>query len=205
MSQYSAIDSITYLISAIIVLQIYGSFSVKQGIDEDDISELHECERNNRCQSIMSKVSLVWYGLKSSVLMSRDFIIYLATSGFALCALIKACGTLTFGGQDVLNAAFTLVEGDENETSRRLGIIFSCTGFGSLISPFISNMFTQGNQPKTIQLACIGAFVFIIVGFLGIAASPNFTSICFFTTIRAMGEAIIWMNATLLLQVSITF
>lgn len=195
-----AIDSITYLVSAIIMLQIHGSFTVKQGIDEDDIDQLHECERINCCQVIMSKVSSVGYGIKSSLLMSRDFIIYILSSGFALCALFKACATFTFGGQDVLNAAFTLVDGDEEETSRRLGIIFSCTGFGSLISPFMSNMFTQGNQPKSIQLACIGSFVFLAGGFFGIGASPNFTAICFFTTIRAMGEAIIWMNATMLLQ-----
>ena len=102
----------------------------------------------------------------------------------------------------MLNASFSLVEGDEAETSRRMGIIFSCAGFGCFIGPFLSNAtIIRGDKPHTLQLACIGAFLFLVTGWLGIANAPSFEVICAFTILRCIGEAIIWMNATLLLQV----
>ena len=102
----------------------------------------------------------------------------------------------------MLNASFSFVEGDESETSRRMGIIYSCVGFGCLIGPFLANAtVARGDRPDTLQLSCIGAFLFLVVGWLGIANAPNFKVICAFTVLRCIREAIIWMNATLLLQV----
>ncbi len=171
----------------------------KKENNNDDIS-------NKFCIFVRRKFAVFINTLKSFLNMSKDFAVYLWTSGFALCAFLKACGTATWGTNDVLNASFSLVEGDESETSRRMGVIFSCAGLGCLIGPFLSNAtIAKGDQPHTLQLACIGAFLFLVMGWLGIANAPSFKIICAFTIVRCMGESIIWMNATLLLQVIFTF
>jgi hypothetical protein len=86
-------------------------------------------------------------------------------------------------------------------------VLFTVAILGCFIGPFISNStITKGDQPHTMRLASIlGDFLFLVVGWFGIASVPNFEAICGFTIVRCIGEAIIWMNATLLLQVTIYF
>ena len=160
-----------------------------------------EDEKQKIRPKLMSMLTCTWDSVQNAVLMAKEFVVYLLTSSFTLCALMKACGALTWGPQDILNPAFCLVEGDEVRTSERVGLIYTCAGIGSIIGPFLANKTTKAEQPDTLQKACIGSFIFLIIGWLGIAISHNFASICFFTMIRSIGNSIVWMNATLLLQV----
>jgi hypothetical protein len=199
----------TFIISAYIMSKVQGTFSVVQNFNSEIKSESvrdDDDDKKKKFAKIWSTLVRAAHGIETFINMTKDFVVYLMSSGFALCAFMKACGTMTWGTADVLNASFSFVEGDEEETSRRMGIIFSCAGFGCLIGPFISNTtITRGDQPNTLQLACIGAFIFLVTGWLGIANAPNFEVICAFTVLRCIGEAIIWMNATLLLQVCYIF
>ena len=201
-------DSLTYGISALVMMKVNGSFLVTTATDnningENITDQPNEGEKNKFCNAIDSTMSSIINGIKSFCIMSKDFILYLLSSGFALCAFMKASGSLTWGAQDILYVDFTFVKDDESESSTRLGIIYSCAGLGCLIGPFLSNLFVRGDKPHTIQLACICAFIFIIIGYMGTAIAPNFLTICLFTGIRGLGDSIIFMNATLLLTVSL--
>ncbi len=184
--------------------KVNGTFSVTQSFNaEAGQVDLKDETKKKLGAKIRSKLLYAAHGLVAYFEMTRDFLVYLVSSGFGLCAFLKATGTLTWGSQDVLNASISFVEGNEEETARRMGLIYSSAGFGCLIGPFISNSFiVKGDKPSTLQLACIGAFLFQVAGWFGIAgAGDNFFSVCAFTVIRASGESIIWMCATLLLQV----
>lgn len=188
----TVVDSITYFWSAFIISRINGRFSVAQTFVNEDRPPSHD--------------GLAWpskfrYGIRSIFKMTKDFLLYLFSSGFTLCVLMKACGSMLHGGQDVLNVGLSLVEGDEKETIKRVGILYSCGGLGCLIGPILSNTFTKSSYPSTIQLASIGAFAIIFPGWFGIGSAPSFELICFFSLIRSMGDSIVWMNSTLLLQV----
>lgn len=79
----------------------------------------------------------------------------------------------------------------------------SCIGIGCLIGPIVANStFVDGNKPYTMQIACIAAMAFMSIGWFGIANATSFNVICAFTAFRTMGSALIWLNSTLLLQVS---
>mmetsp|Transcript_15415 Transcript_15415/g.18766 ORF Transcript_15415/g.18766 Transcript_15415/m.18766 type:complete len:482 (+) Transcript_15415:93-1538(+) len=197
------IDFLTYIVSALVMLKVKGDFRVFQTHESnnDNLESDKDGGKKKLMAKMRVKLSRLLQPIKSFITMTIDLFMYLFTCGFGLCVLLKASGTLCWGSQDVLNASFSYVHNDEGETSRRLGIIYSCAGIGCLLGPIISNLtIVHGDRPNTIQLACIGAFMFIITGWLGIASAPSFEVICLFTIVRAMGESIIWMNASLLLQ-----
>mmetsp|Transcript_7369 Transcript_7369/g.11222 ORF Transcript_7369/g.11222 Transcript_7369/m.11222 type:complete len:489 (-) Transcript_7369:19-1485(-) len=198
------IDSLTYFLSAFIMSKVNGTFSVTQSFNPEVQGDLMKVDVKNKKLGAKVRSNLLYaaHGVIAYITMTKDFFVYLVSSGFGLCAFLKATGTLTWGTQDVLNASISFVEGNEQETARRMGLIYSSAGFGCLIGPFISNSFVvKGDKPSTLQLACIGAFLLQVAGWFGIAgAQDNFFAVCAFTVVRASGESIIWMCATLLLQ-----
>ena len=141
--------------------KVNGTYSVTTTQTMDNQVEKSDEVKQRKIDKIKSYFATFLNGLKSIISMSKSFIIYLWFSGFALCAFLKACGSLTWGAVDVLNASFAMVHGDEAETSRRMGIIFSCAGFGCLIGPLIANAtITKGDEPHTYQ---VSFFVIIII------------------------------------------
>ena len=125
---------------------------------------------------------------------------YLYESGFGLLVLMKASGSLVWGSADILNVEFSHVEGDEAETSKRLGLIFSCIGLGCLFGPMFANTMIQAERLGTMQLACVGSLAFMMMGWVGFAQDPGFALICVFTSVRSFGSSTIWVNSSLLLQ-----
>ena len=184
------IDSVTYLMSACVISNVSGSYKVEPSTSKVKGPDVHVPE---------SKMSL-----RTLIRMSTDTFTYLWQCGFGLLVLLKASGCLIWGSSDVLNVSFAQVDGDEAETSRRMGALYSSIGIGCLIGPIIANStVVHGKQPRTLQLAIIGGLVFMTAGWLGVGGNTSsFKMICAFTMVRTIGSSIMWLFSTLLLQVS---
>lgn len=169
------IDSITYLISAIIIRRIHGNFKV------DNMDK-------GKNQDPVEVTSLG--ALKTGLRMTREMLSYLGKSGFALLIFLKASGCLIWGSSDVLNVSFANVEGDEAETSRRMGMIYSSIGIGCLMGPILANStVVDGEKPSTLQLAILGGLVLMTGGWLGLGSnSSSFQFVCIFTSLRTTGK-----------------
>ena len=108
---------------------------------------------------------------------------------------------MTWGTEDILNIMISEVDGNEEESSERLGLLYSFQGFGCLVGPVLANTFLiDASRPRTLQSTCILSFSIVVMGWIGISYSPTFEIICFFTFIRCVGSSILWLNSTLLLQ-----
>lgn len=116
----------------------------------------------------------------------------------------QATGNLTWSSADIINVHSAHVDGDELATSTNIGFIYSSVGLGCLLGPIAANCFTDMSRPATLQIVSIAALIFVVAGWLGMAAGNNsdMTLLCLFNSIRAFGSSIIWINSTLVLQVS---
>ena len=192
------IDSITYVISAWVMSKVRGNFKVQhmerqQGTDGESDNVQQQQDETNEPSS--NSVSATF----------TEFFRYLWHSGFFLLIFLKASGCMIYGPQDVLNASFSNVKGDEAETSRRLGMIYSSIGIGYFFGPIIVNStIVDGKLPSTLQRAVLVGITFLTAGWIGLgsSASYSFNLICVFTSVREVGTAIIWIFSTVILQVS---
>jgi len=182
-----AIDGVTYIISALIMRKVQGIFKVESTKKEKDLEQ---------AKGTIVKSS------RTVIQMQREVFKYLWQSGFGLLIFLKASGCLIWGSSDVLNVSFSNVEGDEAETSRRMGMLYSSIGIGCLIGPIIANStVVDGKRPCTLQLAILGGLVFMTGGWLGLATSSHsFRSVCAYTSFRTVGSAVMWLFSTLLFQ-----
>lgn len=114
----------------------------------------------------------------------------------------KATGQLTWGSADVINIHFAHMDKDEVTKSKHIGLMYSSVGIGCLLGPIFANNFTDMEHPRSLQFACVSALGVISFGWVGMSMSTRIEWLCFFNTVRAFGSAIIWINSTLLLQVS---
>lgn len=190
------IDSVTYLISAFVMWFVKGSYSV---------AETKHASKKTSCDTVarrtpFSSILQLTRPILSFVAMMTELFYYLCTCDFGLLTLMKSSGSLTWGFADILSVSFAHVEGDESATSRRIGALYSFAGLGCLLGPPIANCFTDLNRPATLQVACIGAFAFMVIGWTGIAHAPNFAFVCFYASVRSFGSAIVWVDSTLILQ-----
>jgi len=214
-----AIDSLSYLLSAFTMSNVTGSYVVLQSIPSNDVDESQginnntesttigkDIDRKSVVQQIRAKLFVSTTSvskLRYSMRMIDELILYLTTCGFGLLVFMKATGTSSWGISDVINVSLSHVDGNEIESSKRLGKLFSCYGIGCFLGPVLVNPLIDVNKPKGLQLACICAFCFIAIGWIGIShesVSSNYNLICFFTTIRALGVSVIWIDSTLILQ-----
>mmetsp|Transcript_45536 Transcript_45536/g.138398 ORF Transcript_45536/g.138398 Transcript_45536/m.138398 type:complete len:450 (-) Transcript_45536:791-2140(-) len=199
------IDSITYLLSAYVISLLEGKYSVGgkcRGVD--GLSTKSLCGGH-----FLSSLLLFVRPLGSFVGMTRDLISYLWVCGFGLLTMMKSSGSLTWGAADILNVSFAKVEGDEAATGQRLGLIYTSIGIGCLVGPIVTNLFTDPNRPSTLQSACICALALMSLGWIGLSSAceihsslDTFPMVCVFTMVRTLGSSTIWMNSTMILQVS---
>lgn len=173
-SLFVVADSLTYLLSAFLMMKVGGTWNVSS-------NEPHESP---------------WETIKGMVTQG---LLYVRTSFFGTLILIKFSGALMYGGIDVLNVSFSERGGAEG-SSARLGIMFAAMGVGCLMGPFVSAPFTDLNKPKSLQLSCIYAFGISIFGLLMMSIFRPFWLLCVFSGIRAMGSTIAWTNSSLLIQ-----
>jgi hypothetical protein len=94
--------------------------------------------------------------LTGSCLYSPNaFVVYLMTCKFALLTVMKASGALIWGPEDILGVAYGTVDGNKDERSSRMGILFSSIGLGCLVGPTAANYYTDTSTPKTLQDSCL--------------------------------------------------
>ena len=107
------------------------------------------------------------------------------------------------GGADVLNVSFSEKGHEDNEvkSSRHLGILFFCVGFGCLIGPLIADHWTDMKNLITILDVCVVTYVIQAIGLLGMGYFDPFLMTCFFTIVRTAGSSIAWIDSSVILQV----
>ena len=203
------IDSATYLLSAIVISFLQGTYSVVQDpdgspttIDSATFSsdESSTISAGKRHSPVMYRLRLVCQPLVAFCQMAHELNTYLYHSDFGGVIFLKATGALIWGPADVLNITFAHVGADEVATSKRLGYLFSCLGIGYVLGPIAANIYTNAAQPKSLQLVCASSFSFMTIGWIGISQASTFNGILWCSIIRAFGSGIMWMNSTLLLQ-----
>jgi hypothetical protein len=182
---------------------VEGTFKAPQKNDsQNDSYDLKESELK-RSSHLKIRLLKIIKPVQIFCEMSKETITYLFNSGFGLVIFLKASGTMTWGSEDILTEAFSHVEGNEAETSRRIGDLYSSIGLGCVLGPIIANSFVvDGSKPVTVQKACIMSFAVLGIGWIGVAKAPNFGVICAFTILRSCGSAVIWINSSLILQVN---
>jgi hypothetical protein len=125
---------------------------------------------------------------------------YIWGCGFGLLVFMKGSAALVWGPEDVIGVLFSTVEGDEQQSSVNLGIIFSVIGTGCMIGPMFINYVTDANRPITVQRACWLGLLLLTIGWLAISMASTFEGFLLGTLVRTMGSGIAWPYSTLLLQ-----
>lgn len=193
------IDSVTYAISALILSMMSGDFKVpNENLDRTNEEKITKIKEKKGVASRL--ISILFYPLTACCGMLSDVAVYLWKCGFGLIVVLKASGALCWGAADILNVRYATIPNDEDSSSARLGFIFSCLGIGCFMGPIVASFVTNAERPATIQLVCISAFSALVLSWIGISQTVQFPFICFFTTVRALGDSVIWVNSTLLLQ-----
>lgn len=119
---------------------------------------------------------------------------FLSSSDAAPYLLIKVCGALLFGASDVISVTFSQVEGVLD--SQRLGWMFTAVGMGCFLGPLIMP------AGRCYLGACVVAYLVLGLGYGLIAWSREFWLKCVWTALRAAGTAVLWVDSTILIQVS---
>lgn len=180
------LDMVTYLVSAAAVFFfIHGDFNVK--IESDSVVP----PGTNLVQQSYNTVKQVGT--------------YLATCGFGLLVLLKASAGLVWGAEDVIGVEFSTVrdangQEDQEASSWRTGLLFSCIGIGWFLGPTLINIVTDANRPYTLQRACLIGLVVLTLGWVFISQAPSFAWFLWLTIFRTAGSGMVWVNATLTLQ-----
>lgn len=172
------IDGATYLLSAAMLWMINGNFNA---------SDPERKAAESICDQFRG--------------MTIDGARYLSSSFFGALILLKASAGLSYGACDVLNVVISEHDGDLEDSSKKLGILFSMVGVGCLIGPILTEPIVDLNRPATAQLVCLIAFVVSTVGHIGWSIKGlSFWYMSAFALIRSAGSSINWINSTLLLQ-----
>ena len=188
------LDCLSYLISASLMWLMGGSWEVS---DRENKLRLEEFGS----ESIISKIEKVFQSCNQ---MTRYGAEYIWSSSLLPLVLIKASGGIVFGAADPLNVKFAHVEGDSSNDGKRLGMIYASLGLACLVGPLIADPLTDMKRPQTLMTACMIGLLFVTVSFAGWALIDSLFFVCFFTIVRGLGSSILWINSSLLIQVSMT-
>jgi hypothetical protein len=187
------LDSLSFLLSALILTMMEGEYNVSKQQSTAHISPIQ---------------------------ITKDMIVggakYISSSSFWPLIFIKFSESLVYGGADVLNVSFSEqgyhghghgyghVESDMTstaESSKRLGILLFCVGIGCLLGPILTDGWTNVKNMYTVLDACIYSIGVLAIGCIGIGYfKESFTLIAIFTAVRASGSSVAWINSSLLLQ-----
>jgi hypothetical protein len=171
------LDSLTYVASAVLLWMVRGDYNVAD--TEKEYETPYDQFRR----------------------MTVDGGRYLRSSFFGILVFLKASAALTYGAADVLNVSLSeQVDDGINDSSQRLGILFSVAGVGCLLGPLMTEPWVNMDRPESLQLSCIVSFGVVAVGFYGWGLFHSFWSLCLFACIRSAGSSVLWINSSLLLQ-----
>ncbi|GKY95528.1 hypothetical protein MPSEU_000514400 [Mayamaea pseudoterrestris] len=175
------IDSFTYMISALLMYRIPGAFTFAE----------------DNGASIRLTPAALWRQVKDMLIIGVH---YVCTSFFGALVLVKASAAVVYGGCDILNVSFS-ERGDPEGMSSRLGVLFGFVGVGCLVGPLMFDPFTDMENPKGLQVACILAMALTSFGAVLMGACHRyFWMTCIFTAVRSAGSSVLWINSSLLLQ-----
>lgn len=191
------IDSVSYFVSAVVLCFMRGNYKV---LNDGPTLLGSDRDHSNRHFTVMGSIVRACRPVVAFWQMLKAVVKYLSNSGFGMLVLLKSSGSLIWGASDVLNIEYAHIPDDEEATSSRLGLIFSCIGLGCFVGPMFANLFTDPDRPATVQLICIGAMALMMSGWIGFSQANSFATICIFTALRSFGSSIIWVNSSLLLQ-----
>jgi MFS family permease len=170
------LDSLTYLMSALIMYEVRGNWHV---VDEEAV-----------------EYSSLW---NQMVGMTIEGYRYIASKFWGSLVLLNASIALLYGASDVLNVSFS-ERGHADDASLKLGILFGMTGVGCLVGPLVSDRFTSMSNLKSLQLSSIWCIAFTTLGCLGIGLFSPFPYTCIFSMLRSAGSSAAWINSYVLLQ-----
>jgi len=173
-SFFAVIDSLTYLLSAYLMSLVGGKWNVASSGPSESVWATIE--------------GMIYDGLK-----------YLRSCFFGALVFLKFSTALVYGAMDVLNVSFS-ERGDLEGRSNRLGLLFAAVGVGCLVGPLIADRYTDMSCPKTLQLACLHSILLVALGSLFMGLLSPFWIICVLSGIRSMGQSIVWIDSSLLLQ-----
>jgi len=195
------IDSATFILSLIVILQVKGNYKTTD--DKDDVTKKITITYDQHTalrKKTRACLSTTTFPVRRFAQMSREIFQYLYYCGFGILVLLKASGSLSWGVTDIMNMSFALIKDDETRTSERLGFLYSCSGIGSFCAPFLASIMIDMKRLATLQLCVISAFSLLLISWLGISNAPTFQWICFFTFVKSIGISIIWIYSSLILQ-----
>jgi len=146
---------------------------------------------------LRSCLNSIW----QSAVITKELIQYIVTCGFGMLIFTKASAALLCGAEDIMSGLVTDVKGDDEESGRMLGHIYSAQGIGCLLGPIFANIaIVDGKRPCTMQFTCIVACAVAILGWAGLANSPTFEMLCFSHFVRSLGTSVMYLTSSLLLQ-----
>ena len=179
------LDSLTYLISAIFLWCIGGTWNASSM----DLAT-NQCQENS------------WDVLRTMTLEGLNF---LKSSPCGAFIFLKTSGAVIYGACDVLNVSFS--EADYSRYSianmtagEKLGILFTSTGAGCIVGPVIADRLTRMDVPASLQKACICGLAIASSGCIGMSFTLPFPFVCLFTAVRSAGDSINWVDSSLLIQ-----
>lgn len=195
------VDSLTFFISALLLSQIRGNYSVNEASSTSTTAACGDDELDPENTLPPPEIIHSPSHAKSWTAVVADFGLYLWTCGFAVLTLLKATAALIWGAEDIISTAFAEAGmTTESGTSVHMGLVFSFIGLGCFVGPTVANHFTDTSRPRTLLLVSLVGMCFQLASWLGMWQAHNFEMFLFFTVVRAVGSSIIWVNSTLLLQ-----
>jgi MFS family permease len=194
-----AFDSVLYILSVILMSKVQGAYNPSEQMTIESIFDIKTKDATNKTIRglLRSCVNSIW----QSAVMTKELVQYLVTCGFGMLIFMKASAALLYGAEDIISVLVTEIEGDDGDSGRRLGYIYSAQGIGCLLGPIFANItIVDGKRPYTMQFACVVAIAIAILGWAGLANTATFEMICFFYFVRSLGTSVMYLTSTLLLQ-----
>ena len=187
------LDCCTGLISALLLWLMSGEWTADSE-DEDDSECIEEDNQSialpnssnegaepSYCSMVVSGFKYIWNG-----------------SVFPF-VFIKATGMLLYGAVEVIAVAFSEQNSGPDESSQRLGIIYTSYGLGCVFGPFVSNLCTDIERPRTLMFASAASFALIALSWGGLALIDSFVGICILMALSSLGAEILWLDSDLLM------
>ena len=173
------IDSLTFLVSALLIMSIRANTSVSVGARE--VVKAVETEESR--------------GL-------REGLRYLRRSPATLAVLLVKAG-ISLGSVDtvmIIYASQLFKMGEDSSTP--LSIMYAAFGAGAVAGPLLLNRFNDGQVHVMRRLIRFG-FLFMSLGWLMMSGAGTLPLVALALTLRAMGTSICWTYSSVIIQKSV--
>ena len=203
------LDSVTFAVSALVLYYgVQGNYAVRAPSDTvgaEAASSIEFRPTGEPPLGVKATAPLSSSRLSSSYNSFHQLATYLWNCNFGWLVLMKASAGLVWGPEDIVGVQYATIRdalGHENEsaTAWRTGLLFSVIGIGTLVGPAVSNLWTNGNRPITLQRASWFGLVVLTIGWLLVSLAPSYAWFLVSTLLRTLGSGMVWVNSTVTLQ-----